>query len=123
MWSCASILEPFLRLKAKICPFVSTAVQEVDLEKPIPVAHLHDFATGIPHGDCGTTMLVSSSGVACPIHVELALHLGDPQAVDDHMNMDIAAVIVSVQVGAVQPARLSWPPAGSAGFVISLLRK
>ena len=34
--------------------FVFAAIQEVDLVKPLPVAHLHDFAAEIPHGGCGT---------------------------------------------------------------------
>ena len=80
--------------------FVSAAVQEVDLVKPLPMAHLHDFAAEIPHGGCGTAVLVPGSGVARPVHVGLALHLGDPQTVDDNMHMDIAAMVVSVRVGA-----------------------
>ena len=44
-------------------------------------------------------MLVPGSGVACPVHVGLALHLGNPQTVDDNMHMDIAAMVVPVRVG------------------------
>ena len=80
--------------------FVSATVQEVDLVKPLPMAHLHDFAAEIPHGGCGAAVFVPGSGVACPIHVGLALHLGDPQTVDDNMHMDISAVVVPVRVGA-----------------------
>ena len=74
--------------------------QEADLVKSLPVAHLHDFAAEIPHGCCGAAVFVPGSGVACPVHVGLALHFGNPQTVDDNMHMDIAAVVVSVRVGA-----------------------
>ncbi len=47
-------------------------------------------------------MLGSGLGVAGPIHVRLALYLGYPQGVDDDVNMDVAAVVVAVRVGADQ---------------------
>ena len=68
--------------------------------KPLPAAHLHDSAEEIPHGGCGVAVLIFGSGVARPVHVGLALHLGNPQTVDDNMHMDIAAMVVSVRVGA-----------------------
>ena len=92
---------PFaLRLVFTLGHFVLAAVQEVDLVKPLPAAHLHDSAEEIPHGGCGVAVLIFGSGVARPVHVGLALHLVNPQTVDDNMHMDIAAMVVSVRVGA-----------------------
>ena len=47
-------------------------------------------------------MLGSSLGVAGPVHVRLALHPGHSQGVDDDVDMDVAAVVVTVRVGADQ---------------------
>ena len=49
--------------------FVSAAVQEVDLVKSLPVAHLHDFAAEIPHGCCGAAVFAPGAGVCRSVHV------------------------------------------------------
>ena len=41
-------------------PFLA-AVQEVDLVKPLPVAHFHDFALEIFHSGVGAAVLAASS--------------------------------------------------------------
>ena len=66
--------------------------------KPLPVAHLHDFAAEIPHGGGCAAVLVPGSGVACPVHVGLALHFGNPQGIDNDMHMNVSAVVVPVRV-------------------------
>ena len=47
-------------------------------------------------------VLGSGLGVAGSVHVRFALHLGHPQGVDNDMDMDVAAVVVTVRVGADQ---------------------
>ena len=73
-----------------VTPFLA-AVQEVDLVKPLPVAHLHDFTLEIFHSG------VWCSGACMPsLRVRWSVHVGqkrdfiNPQGVDDDMHMDIA---------------------------------
>ncbi len=44
-------------------PFLA-AVQEVDLVKPFPVAHFHDFALEIFHSGVGAAVLAAGSSVS-----------------------------------------------------------
>jgi len=56
----------------------------------------------VAHGCGGAAVLGSGLGVAGSVHVRFALHLGHPQGVDNDMDMDVAAVVVTVRVGADQ---------------------
>ena len=44
-------------------------------------------------------MFGSGLSVADPVHVRLALHFLHPQGVDNDVDMDVAAVVMSVRVG------------------------
>src|SRR5699024_9337065 len=79
---------------------VLAAVQEVELVKPLPVAHLHDFGFEVAHGSVGTAVLATGFCVSWPVHVGQERHFLYPQAVNDDMHMDVAAVVMPVRVGA-----------------------
>ena len=49
-------------------PFLA-AVQEVDLVKPLPVAHFHDFALEIFHSGVGAAVLAALQRVGWSVHV------------------------------------------------------
>ena len=70
--------------------------------QPRPLAQLHDFSPEVAHSGGGAAVFGPGLGIAGPVHVRLALHLGHPQGVDDDVNMDVAAVVVAVRVGADQ---------------------
>ena len=80
-------------------PFLA-AVQEVDLVKPLPVAHLHDFTLEIFHSGVGAAVLAALPCVGWSVHVGQKRDFINPQGVDDDMHMDIAAVVMPVRVGA-----------------------
>jgi len=80
-------------------PFLA-AVQEVDLVKPLPVAHLHDFTLEIFHSGIGAAVLAALPCVGWSVHVGQKRDFINPQGVDDDMHMDIAAVVMPVRVGA-----------------------
>ena len=54
------------------------------------------------HSSGGAAVLGSGLGVAGPVHVRLARYFIYPQGVDNDMDVDVAAVVVSVRVGADQ---------------------
>ena len=88
-----------------ILPFGDTVLapaQQVNLVQSRPLAQLHDLGPEVVHGGGGAAVLGPGLGVAGPVHVGLALHLGNPQGVDDDVNMDVAAVVVAVRVGTDQ---------------------
>ena len=68
--------------------------------KPLPVAHLHDFGFEVAQGSVGTAVLAAGFRVGWPVHVGQERYFLYPQAVNDDMHMDIAAVVVAVRVGA-----------------------
>ncbi len=80
-------------------PFLA-AVQEVDLVKSLPVAHLHDFTLEIFHSGIGAAVLAALPCVGWSVHVGQKRDFINPQGVDDDMHMDIAAVVMPVRVGA-----------------------
>ncbi len=89
-----------------LCPIlpvgdaVLAAVQEVDLIKPLPVAHLHDFGFEVAQGSVGTSVLAADFRIGRPVHVGQERHFLNPQAVYDDMHMNVAAVVMPVRVGA-----------------------
>ena len=87
-------------------PFLA-AVQEVDLVKPLPVAHLHDFTLEIFHSGIGAAMFAPGTGICRSVHVGQQGYFLNTQRIDNDMNMDIAAVVVSVRVGA-DNGLVSW---------------
>ena len=68
--------------------------------KPLPVAHLHDFGFEVAQGSVGTAVLAPGFRVGWPVHVGQERHFLNPQAVYDDMHMNVAAVVMPVQVGA-----------------------
>ena len=68
--------------------------------KPLPMAHLHDFGLEVAQGRVGTAVLATGFRVGWPVHVGQERHFLYPQAVNDDMHMDIAAVVMPVRVGA-----------------------
>ena len=68
--------------------------------KPSQVAHLHDFGLEVAQGRVGTAVLATGFRVGWPVHVGQERHFLNPQAVNDDMHMDIAAVVMPVRVGA-----------------------
>ena len=68
--------------------------------KPLPVAHLHDFALEIFHSGVGAAVLAALPCVGWSVHVGQKRDFINPQGVDDDMHMDIAAVVMPVRVGA-----------------------
>ena len=91
---------PFFCANLSVCDAVLAAVQEVDLIKPLPVAHLHDFGLEVAQGRVGTAVLAPGFRVGWPVHVGQERHFLNPQAVNDDMHMDIAAVVMPVRVSA-----------------------
>ena len=88
-----------------ILPVGDTALapaQQVYLVQPRPLAQLHDLGPKVAHSGSGTAVLGPGLGVAGPVHVGLALHFLHPQGVDNDVDVDVAAVIVAVRVGADQ---------------------
>lgn len=81
---------------------VFAPAQQVDLVQPRLLAQLHDLGPEVAHSGGGAAVLGSGLGVAGPVHVRLALHFLHPQGVNDDMDMDVAAVVVAVRVGADQ---------------------
>ena len=68
--------------------------------KPLPVAHLHDFTLEIFHSGVGAAVLAALPCVGWSVHVGQKRDFINSQGVDDDMHMDIAAVVVSVRMGA-----------------------
>ena len=75
-------------------------IYEVDLVKPLPVAHLHDFTLEIFHSGVGAAVLAALPCIGWSVHVGQKRDFINPQGVDDDMHMDIAAVVMPVRVGA-----------------------
>ena len=75
-------------------------IYEVDLVKPLPVAHLHDFTLEIFHSSVGAAVLAALPCIGWSVHVGQKRDFINPQGVDDDMHMDIAAVVMPVRVGA-----------------------
>ena len=59
----------FLRPVFPVCYAVLTAIQEVDLVKPLPVAHLHDFGFEMAQGGVRTAVLAALPCVGGSLHV------------------------------------------------------
>ena len=93
-------LSLFLRPILPVCDAVLAAVQEVDLVKPLPVAHLHDFGLEVAQGRVSTAVLATGFRVGWPVHVGQERHFLYPQAVNDDMHMNVSAVVMPVRVGA-----------------------
>ena len=54
----------------------------------------------VAHGSVGTAVLATGFRVGWPVHVGQERHFFYPQAVNDDMNMNVAAVVMPVWVGA-----------------------
>ena len=67
--------------------------------KPLPVAHFHDFGLEVAQGSVGTAVFATGFRVGWPVHVGQERDFLYPQAVNDDMHMDIAAVVMPVRVG------------------------
>ena len=93
-------LSLFLRPILPVGHAVLAAVQEVDLVKPLPVAHLHDFGLKVAQGRVGTAVLATGFCVGWPVHVGQERHFLNPQRIDNDMHMNVAAVVMPVRVGA-----------------------
>ena len=87
------------RISHKLIPLF-TMLGANSLVKPLPVAHLHNFTLEIFHSGVGTAVLAALPCVGWSVHVGQKRDFVNPQGVDDDMHMDIAAVVVSVRVGA-----------------------
>ena len=75
-------------------------MQEVNLIEVFPVAHLHDFGFEILHSCVGAAVLAPGFCICRSVHVGQQGYFLNPQTVNDDMHMGIAAVVVSVRVGA-----------------------
>ena len=64
------------------------------------MAHLHDFGFEILHSCVGAAVLAPGFCICRSVHVGQQGYFLNPQTVNDDMHMDIAAVVVSVRVGA-----------------------
>ena len=64
--------------------------------------YLHDLGPEVAHSGGSASVFGSCLGVAGPVHVRPALYFIYPQGVDDDVDVDVAAVVVSVRVGADQ---------------------
>ena len=97
-----SDLSLFLRPILSFRDAVLAAIQEVDLVKPLPVAHLHDFGFEVAQGSVGTAVLAPGFCVGWPVHVGQERDFLNPQAVDDDMHMNVASVVIPVRMGTYQ---------------------
>ena len=79
---------------------VFAAMQKVDLIEIFPVAQLHDFGFEVFHRRVCAAVLAPGAGVCRSVHVGQERNFLYPQRIDNDMHMDIAAVVVSVRVGA-----------------------
>ena len=65
-----------------------------------PVAHLHDLGFEVFHSSVRAAMFAPGTGICRSVHVGQQGYFLNTQRIDNDMNMDIAAVVVSVWVGA-----------------------
>ncbi len=79
---------------------VFAAMQKVDLIEIFPVAQLHDFGFEVFHRRVCAAVFAPGAGVCRSVHVRQERNFLYPQRIDNDMHMDIAAVVVSVRVGA-----------------------
>ena len=79
---------------------VFAAMQKVDLIEIFPVAQLHDFGFEVFHRRVCAAVFAPGAGVCRSVHVRQERNFLYPQRIDNNMHMDIAAVVVSVRVGA-----------------------
>ena len=75
-------------------------MQKVDLIEIFPVAQLHDFGFEVFHRRVCAAVFAPGAGVCRSVHVRQERNFLYPQRIDNDMHMDIAAVVVSVRVGA-----------------------
>lgn len=64
------------------------------------MAHFHDLATKIFHSGIGAAVLHAWLCIAGSVHIWQEWDLCDSQRIDNDVNMNVTAVIVSVRVGA-----------------------
>ena len=79
---------------------VFAAMEQVDLIEIFPVAHLHDFGFEVFHRSVRTAVLTPGAGICRSVHVGQQGDFLDPQGIDNDVDMNIAAVVVSVRMGA-----------------------
>ena len=65
-----------------------------------PVAHLHDLGFEVFHSSVRAAMFAPGTGICRSVHVGQQGYFLNTQRIDNDMNMDIAAVVVSVRVDA-----------------------
>ena len=75
-------------------------MEQVDLIEIFPVAHLHDLGFEVFHSSVRAAMFAPGTGICRSVHVGQQGYFLNTQRIDNDMNMDIAAVVVSVRVGA-----------------------
>ena len=75
-------------------------MQKVDLIEIFPVTQLHDFGFEVFHRRVCAAVFAPGAGVCRSVHVRQERNFLYPQRIDNDMHMDIAAVVVSVRVGA-----------------------
>ena len=98
---CPGLCLPFpLRPILTLGNAVFAAMQKVDLIEIFPVAQLHDFGFEVFHRRVCAAVLAPGAGVCRSVHVGQERNFRYPQRIDNDMHMDIAAVVVSVRVGA-----------------------
>ena len=84
------------------------------------MAHLHHFGFEVFHSCIGTSVLAALAGVGGSVHVWEHRNFLYPQRIDNNMHMNVAAVVVSVRVGA-DNGLVSFEMLG-AKFLAQLLR-
>ena len=89
----------FLRPVFPVCYAVLTAIQKVDLVKPLPVAHLHDLGFEMAQGGVRTAVLAALPCVGGSLHIRQERHFSNPQTVYNDMHMNVSAAAMPVRVG------------------------
>ena len=75
---------------------------QIDLVQPTLLAHRHDLLPEVTHELPGTAVLSPGTAVTGTIHVAFALHVLNPQRVDDDVNVKVPGAMVPVRVRADQ---------------------
>ena len=75
---------------------------KVETIKILYHSYLHDFGFEILHSRVCAAVLAPGFGVRWSVHVGQQGYFLNPQGIDNDMHMNIAAVVVSVRVGAYQ---------------------
>lgn len=88
-------LRPILALGNAVC----AAVKQINLIEVFAVAHFHHFGFEIFHSRVGTPVLATLPCICRSVHVREQWDFLYSQTVYDNMNVDIAAVVMTIGVG------------------------